>query len=104
MEKPEPKSIKRLDYHECAKYIEHKLGYDLRDVLGKFSKANRDNGLWQTTEYCDFWHFLMDVCGDVHNGCEIYMPEPKQAKKAWQKVILEEFHKEFGDGPYWVEW
>lgn len=95
MKKPEPRLVKRLYYHECEEYIGHKLGYELRDTLGSCGKKN--------VEYRDFWHFILDR-RDIHNGCEFRMPSPTEAKKDWQKVILEEFHKEFGEGPYWVEW
>lgn len=99
MEKPKPQKIERLDYHDCSKYIEHKLGYDLRDTLGKFS-GKKD---WESIEYRDFWHFLIDT-QEVHNGCDIYMPYPDETEEEWQKEILQAFHNEFGEGPYWVWW
>ena len=97
MKKPKPKVTKHLDYDECAKYVEQKLGYDLRDTQGKFTngKLNED------VEYRDFWHFLVDATG-LHNGCEIYMPE--EADEQWQQEIIDMFLNEFGRGPYWVEW
>lgn len=99
MKKPKPKIIKRLDYHECKDYIEEKLGYKLRDTLGKFSTKDGYNS---SIEYRDFWHFLVDKC-NIHNGCQIWMPEPECGNE-WQRPILEAFHEEFGEGPYWVSW
>lgn len=109
MKKPTAKKIERLDYPECADYIEKKLGYNLRDTLGKFSTENTKSGAYEKIEYRDFWHFIVDVC-NVHNGCEFYMPDPKDEwyfkdnKREWIKPILEAFWEEFGAGPYWVEW
>jgi hypothetical protein len=99
MKKPEPRKIERLDYNECAKYIGEKLGYDLRDTLGKFKRQPYDDSI----EYRDFWHLIIDRC-DIHNGCEFWMPEEDSAEEDWQVPILKAFWEEFGEGPYWVSW
>ena len=98
MKKPKTKKVKRLDYHECADYISKKLGYNLRDTLGRWKGMVYQPDL----EYRDFWHYLVEVC-QISNGCEIYLPHPDDVK-GWQKPILQAFWDEFGQGPYWVEW
>jgi hypothetical protein len=105
MTKPKMKARESFDYHECADYIEAKLGYDLRDTLGKFDPKNSSN--YENIEYRDFWHFICDHC-EIHNGCEFYMPEPNSEDykyaKDWQDEILIAFWDEFGEGPYYVSW
>ncbi len=105
MAKPKAKKIERLDYHECADYIGELLGYDLDDTLGKFGRKSYDDKI----EYRCFWSFIVDHC-EIHNGCEFWMPSPddewyfKDKNSEWVKPILEAFHKEFGEGPYWASW
>jgi hypothetical protein len=104
--KPKPKKHKAiLDYRECANYIAYKLGIkDLRDVDGKFDPKNAKR--MDEIEYKDFWHFVCDN-GDVHNGCEIYLPltEDDNPQEEWIRKIVHAFNKEFGEEvPYWVEW
>ncbi len=107
MEKPKFKTLQYLDYHECRDYIEHKLGYSLRDTLGKFepglSAEEREK-----REYRDFWHWIVDGI-DVWNGCLIVLPTSVQelvsAEYKWVEEILDAFTEEFGaNAEYWVEW
>lgn len=100
MKKPKPKVVKHLNYHECAKYIESKLGYDLRDTLGKFK-----NSYLPSVEYRDFWHFIIDT-QSPSNGDYIYIDSGlKEDAEPWQIEIIDRFIKEFGDDQeYWVEW
>jgi hypothetical protein len=100
MKKPTLKTIKHLDYHECAEYIEHKLGYRLRDVQANFDdKGNRIG------EYWDFWHFICDT-QNPHRGCYIFIgEESKETAEEWQIKIIDAFIEEFGDNKeYWVDW
>lgn len=105
MKKPKSKKVERLDYHQCEDFIEKKLGCKLRDTLGKFSPEALKDGSYKTKEYRDFWHFIVSEA-DVHNGSELFLDKEsfKARAKSWQLVILEEFWREFGEGPYWVEW
>lgn len=107
MQKPQPKTIERLDYLECVAYIEEKLGYELRDTLGKFKLNNFDKSIQsfdKSIEYRDFWHFIIDNC-EIHNGCEIYMPLVCEDNQPWQNEILKAFHDEFGEeAQYWIWW
>jgi len=101
MKKPKKRKIEHLNYHECAEYIESKLGYDLRDVNGRW----KGEGSPKEVEYRDFWHFICDT-QEVHNPCYIYINNDlKDRAKDWQCVIIDAFVKEFGeDTEYWVEW
>lgn len=98
--KSKVKPIQVLDYHECEQVVEEKLGYELRDTLGKFDPTRPGN---KNVPYRDFWHFLVDTCG-VTNGGTLYMPFEHEAKEEWQKEILRAFHTEFGEGPYLTSW
>ena len=104
MDKPQPKHREPvLNFSECQKYIEYKLGYDIRDVLGKFEmKSGRMTS--KEVEYWDWWHFLTDRV-DIHNPCTItidhYLLEDGNE---WQNKITQAFLDEFGETEYWVEW
>lgn len=98
-QKPKPitKTVTYYDYHDCADYIEWILGYDLRDVLGKFK-----NGKVNNVEYLDFWHFLIDGMEMTRAGIHML---PTAGKEEWQNKILEVFHNEFGkDAEYLFDW
>jgi hypothetical protein len=98
MKKPKLETMKYLDYSKCAKFIEHKLGYQLRDTLGKFSKA-----LSEDIEYRDYWHFICDAC-DISNGSLFYLPMSTYGED-WQKEITKAFEEEFGaDAEYMASW
>ncbi len=103
MQKPEPKVKTILDYHDCEKFIAHKLGVeDLRNFADhKFLvKETKDNPPYQ-----DFWHFLLDANSNVINGCFVFVPEIEDEYEDWQKTICQAFHDEFGvETEYWVEW
>ena len=101
MDKPAPFTRTYLDYNRCSDYIGEKLGYDLRDTLGKYKTTTG----WEEIEYQDFWHFILDCNPELHNGCEFRLPEIECAEKEWQRVILQAFYDEFGkDTTYWLEW
>jgi hypothetical protein len=99
MNKPEKKTIEYYDYYECEEFLREKLGYDLEDTLGKYTKAKKE------VEYRNFWHFLLDNCW-VENESFFTFQEIEEYEEVedWQKVILLEFIEEFGYGPYWTEW
>ena len=99
--KPIKKVSECFDYHECAEYIEKKLGYNLRDTLGKFAKSPYDDSI----EYRDFWHFFYDT-QNIHNGCYVVIGSDwLETANEWQKEIINAFIEEFGDTQYyWVEW
>jgi hypothetical protein len=62
MDKPEAKdhvTKNVLDYISAADYINEVLGYDQRDVAGKFA-----NGHCSDAEYQDYWHYVMDALFD----------------------------------------
>lgn len=93
------RTIEYWDWNECTKWVEHKLGYPIRDTLESF-KLKWPNDI----EYRDFWHLVVEYC-DVNNPGEIYLDVLEGAKlKDWQKEILQCYLDEFGEGPYWVEW
>ncbi len=97
MQRPIKKTREYWDFNEIQVWVESTLGYQIRDVNGKFSKPNN-----RDAEYLDFWHWLCDECYNISNGCFIYMPE--EASEPWQKPILEAFRKIVGDEEVWVEW
>lgn len=96
--KPQLKTRQYYDYNECAQFIEPKLGYKIRDTLGKF-RGNIN------AEYRDWWHFLIREV-DVHNGCFIQIDSSLlDAGNDWQNEITQVFISEFGeDSDYYVEW
>lgn len=97
MKKPEKHTVSHYDYHECARYIEHKLGIDLRDVLGMFA-----DGKVNDVEYQDFWHCIV-ANNEVSNGGYIWILSEQQWPE-WAIPIVEAFEEEFGLEHYWVDW
>ena len=105
MKKPESRVlVEGLDYHECERYIAHKMGIeDLRDVLGTFRIVNGEMTDCDV-EYQNFWHVVMDQNG-VNNPCWVYLTDAEYSNNPdWSKSIFDMFEKEFGDVAYWVEW
>lgn len=102
MDKPTPKQREPLlDFFECQKFIEDKLGYDIRDVLGRHKN---DMTSREEVEYWDYWHFLIDNIS-IHNGCVISIPYGLlECGTDWQNKITQAFLDEFGEAEYWVEW
>jgi len=99
MEKPKPQPrAETLDYNECARYIEEKLGYKIRDVQGKFSGN-------PSALYLDWWHFLCNH-RDIGNPCDITISNDLlDYGKPWQNEITQAFIDEFGeDAVYHVWW
>ena len=100
MKKPKPKRREHVDFHEAEKWIEEKLGYPLRDTLGRH-KGNCN------VEYRDYWHFLIDRFSDsIHDPCVISITSDLfEDCEPWQAEITAAFIAEFGeDAEYWVEW
>ena len=92
LKKPEKKSITAYDYHECRDYLQRIHGYDERDYLGTF-KGNDD------APYQDFWHFVLDQNGSIHNDCFFTMHEEwADGAEPWQKQILTYYLDAFGEG------
>lgn len=94
MNKPKKQTVSHYNYSECAKYIGHKLGYDINNVNNNFD------------DYKNFWHILVDriepkngsyICLSFEDGLED-LPE-------WSHEIVELFWAEFGRyEEYWLEW
>lgn len=67
------------------------------------------DGKCKEIPYMDFWHFMLDYFGDVHND-SLHTVNWKDvydcAKTDWQKEIAQLFVKEFGDKDYevWISW
>lgn len=92
MNKPKPITYELIDYHEASLWINKKLGYDIRDCLGKFKKGGD-----RTAEYRDFWHFLVDALAHPPSGTiSIIYEDLKEDAEDWQIEILETFWEEFG--------
>ena len=93
MKKPTLVSIQRLDYNECVKWVEYKLGKDLQNYAGII--WGQENGI----PYLNFWHWIMDHCPprkgklwlQVVDFNEYFNPPP------WVKEILACFVEEFGE-------
>lgn len=94
--------IPLYDYHACAERINTKLGYNIRDVLGKFigNKENCDN-----IEYRDWWRFLLEH-RNINNPCNIFIgSDLLECGNEWQNIITQAFINEFGDNTeYYVSW
>lgn len=100
MDKPKQHARKPIYYYrECACYIGYKLGYDLRDTLGKF-KSNKNKDF----EYRDYWHFVIDRHDYITNGSEFEITSDMLDGEDWQNEITQAFIDEFGETSYWVEW
>lgn len=102
MKKPIYKARKGefLDWNECRKYLESKLGKDIRDYANKFGAKGKS-----TNPYQDFWHWMCDH-NDIANGCEVSIPVDQYPnEEPWIMEILGTIKAEFGDEPlFWVEW
>lgn len=84
-----------LSYNEVIAYIEDKYRIDTRDYQ-RPSFADRDRE--GEDGYRDFWHWILDVCGDqVHNGAYFYLDVDglKPGAPLWVREILELIKKEF---------
>lgn len=103
MDKPTPVTRPAmLDFFECKKWVEKKLGYDIRDTLGKFDPENDDRR--GEIEYRDWWHLLCTI-QNPHNGSDIWIGSEMLGEQPWQDEITKCFIDEFGDDQtYWVEW
>ena len=106
MNKPTKQTKEYYDYHECARYVAHKLGIEnLRDIDGKF---NGNPG----ADYKDFWHFLLDYNPLINNGSFTSFEEygnglslEEAGIEKWQDKIVRTFIAEFGEeAEYWIEW
>ena len=101
LKKPKKQSKEYWDYDEVAKYVSKKLGYDLRDVAGKY-KGKHAN--YEEIPYLDFWHWLIENT-EIHNGGSFYLPEPEWVKaEPWVLTILQEFYDIVGDDEMEVWW
>ena len=93
------KVIEALDYSECTQEVQNILGYDIRDVNGRFKKDGN-----RMAEYRDWWHYLIEQ-QEVHNGCLIWIGSEMLGAEPWQDEITQCFIDTFGDDQqYWVEW
>lgn len=102
MQKPNPINRQPVyDFNECVKYVEHKLGYEIRDTLGRF----KDGNYKPDREYRDYWHFLIQIM-HINNGSEIIInSELLQLGEQWQNEITKCFIDNFGDNAvYEVNW
>ena len=101
IKKPKLQSRKAYEYSDCAKWVEQKLGYDIRNTLGNRSPE----GFKERREYRDWWHFIIDYL-DVRNGCYISIEKDLlENGNNWQNEITQAFIDEFGeDAEYWVWW
>lgn len=98
MEKPVARHHDKpcLEYSEVIKYIEDKYKIKTRDYAGKFSKdKGKDWDVNDTVPYQDFWHWVLDVCGDqIHNPCYFYLPFDLKCEP-WVREILDKIAAEF---------
>lgn len=76
------------DYHEVARYIEHKHDVQLENYAGW-----KPSGKNEEKPYQNFWHWISDR-QEVHNGSHFYLnvyerdePENKYTP-GWVKEIL----------------
>lgn len=103
---PEKRPDDSYDYHEVRDWLNHMYERDDRDVLGKFKTGGDPDA-----EYRDFWHFVCDRT-EIGNGCLFIMYEEwTEDANDWQKEIIEQYLKNFGEGEqgdreiqFWVEW
>jgi hypothetical protein len=92
------------DYHDITKYIEEKYKINTRDYKRKFLAKK-----FTTTEYCDFWHWLIDGT-DLHNNSFVNIPLYYYNAPDWVQEILALYRKEFATTENqvylrcWVEW
>jgi hypothetical protein len=100
------RSEPHLDYHDCARWVEKKLGKELRNYAG-YTYQDGD-----TRPYQDFWHYVIDQT-EIHNGCYFYLTVQGtdiEECEPWQKEILATFAEEFSDHIdddllyFWVDW
>ena len=101
MDKPKQQKRESFDYHECATWVGHKLGYDIRDTLGTQIEVNRDKHL----EYRDWWHYLIEH-KECQNGSYVAIDDDLlESGNDWQNEITRMFISEFGEGvEYYVWW
>jgi hypothetical protein len=134
MKKPTMKVIERWEYHDIINYIEKKYSINTMDYYGKFRKSTAQPWVNPDEEppYANFWHYMMAVNPDVHNGSSVYFPtdeylnnEVKDDPKCYDVsngahngvymytprfvldimgLITKEFGDEVIDVPIWVEW
>ena len=99
-EKPKRMSREMFSFSECRDFVEAKLGYKIRDTLGKF-----DGDGVNDIEYRNWWHFLIDH-RSINNPCVITIASDLLGcGNDWQNEITKVFINEFGkDVEYWVEW
>jgi hypothetical protein len=95
MDKPTEKTMKYMDYDECASWVAHKMGVkDLRDFAGKYTEGNKD------ALYLDFWFCILDN-QDFHNPCFVWVDRDLNWPD-WAIPIVDMFEQEFGPRKYWV--
>lgn len=115
LKKPEPQTVVEsfFDFHEVMEYLEKKYKFDMTDVAGRHTKKTFN----ESVEYQNFWHHIIDHCGNVINGCYIYLSMGDPKDEYWVKTTPEWAQKIYGyiraefeeysvDGAIrcWVEW
>lgn len=111
MNKPSPQSKTALDYHECRDYLQAKYNYNERDYDACF-QTSRGLEPDSSRPYKDFWHYVLEKCDYIKNGC--YFDMDKEyfleglEEDDFRYIITNHYFDEFGDGnpniEFWIEW
>lgn len=102
--KPTRKARKPLyNYNEVTSYLEKLHKADFGDFANKFGG--------KSDQYQNFWHWIIDINDNAHNGSEIFLPSPDYLTDPntpqWKKTILGYYYDFLGkdfEEPMWVEW
>jgi len=128
-DKPVLRTRRAFDFEECTRWVEKRLGYNLRDTLGSNQHysdwckmigeetfvcsqeqykryKNHPDGSCKRPEYRDHWHFLEEHLEGLSNGSEISIGSwLLEFGNEWQTKITQAYIDEFGDNAtYWTEW
>jgi len=107
VEKPSKRTKEAYDWNEARTYIESVHDCDLRN----FANKTYDGSDGDDRPYQDYWHYLIDVCYIIGNGCYFTM-EDEMEGEPWQQEITGWIFDEFGEpddftgrsAVFWVEW
>jgi hypothetical protein len=92
MDKPTKRHhIYAYDYSECRNYLQARDGYSEHDYAGKYDGHAE-------APYQNFWHWVLERDGDIHNGSTFTMRESwGEYADPWQKEILVKYLDTFSD-------